>query len=120
MCWKCRQAAFTTSSLDTLGAKTTARGFEQTVSLDADLFAGAPRLTTLRGLLTIAAIHGNPVAFGDFHSAFHQSPMPSQSESQCQKDRWTLPKFGSARKLFKVSLFRHRLGAFTAHRKSTT
>ena len=29
---------------------------------------------------TIAAIHGNPVVFGDFHSAFHQSPMPSESK----------------------------------------
>ena len=35
-----------------------ARGFEQTVSSDADFYAGAPKLTTLRGLLTIAAIHG--------------------------------------------------------------
>ena len=41
-----------------------ARGFEQTVSSDADFFAGMPKLTTLRGLLTIAALHGNLVAFG--------------------------------------------------------
>ena len=31
-------------------------------------------------LLTIAAIHGNPIAFGDCHSTHHQSPMPSESE----------------------------------------
>ena len=43
-------------------------------------FAGTPKLTTLRALLTIAALHGNPVAFGDCHSAFHQSPMPSEPE----------------------------------------
>ena len=30
--------------------------------------------------LTIAALHGNPVAFGDCRSAFHQSPLPSDSE----------------------------------------
>ena len=56
-----------------------ARGFEQTVSSDTDFYAGTPKLTTLRALLTIAALHGNPVAFGDCHSAFHQSPMPSDS-----------------------------------------
>ena len=48
-----------------------ARGFAQTVSSDADVYSGTPKLTTLRGLLTIAAIHGNAVAFGDWHSAFH-------------------------------------------------
>ena len=42
-----------------------ARGVEQTVNSDADFFAGTPELTTWRGLLTIAALHGNPVAFGD-------------------------------------------------------
>ena len=52
-------------------------GYGQTVSLDADIPAGAPKLTTLRGLLTTVAIHGHPVAFGDGHSAFHQSSMPS-------------------------------------------
>ena len=34
-----------------------ARGFEQTVSSDTDVYAGTPKLTTLRALLTIAAIH---------------------------------------------------------------
>ena len=57
-----------------------AQGFEQTVSSDADFFAGAPKLTTLRGLLTVAALHRKPVAFGDCHCAFHQSPVPSESE----------------------------------------
>ena len=42
--------------------------------------AGTPELTTLRALLTIAAIHGKTLAFGDCHSAFHRSPMPSGSE----------------------------------------
>ena len=56
-----------------------ARGLEQTVSSDTDFYAGTPKLTTLRALLTIAAIHGNPVAFGDCHSAFQQSPMPIES-----------------------------------------
>ena len=49
-----------------------ARGIEQTVSSDADFYAGTTELTTLRALLTIAAIH--------CHSAFHQSPMPIESE----------------------------------------
>ena len=57
-----------------------ARGFEQTVNPDAEFYAGTPKPTTFRGLLTIAALHGNPVAFGDCHSAFHQSPMPSELE----------------------------------------
>ena len=57
-----------------------ARGFEQTVNSDADLFAGTPKVTTLRGLLTIDALHGSPVVFGDCHCASHQSPMPSESE----------------------------------------
>ena len=57
-----------------------ARGFEQIVSSDTDFHAGTPQLTTLRALLTIAAIHENPFAFGDCHSAFHQSPMPCDSE----------------------------------------
>ena len=43
-----------------------ARGFERTVSTDTDFFAGTPKLTTVRALLTIAAIQGNP--------------MPSESE----------------------------------------
>ena len=58
-----------------------ARGFEQTVSSDTGFYAGTPKLTTLRGLLTIAALHRNPVAFGDCHSAFQQSLMPSVSET---------------------------------------
>ena len=57
-----------------------ARGFEQTISSEADFYAGTPKLTTLRALLTIAAIHGNPFAFGDCHNAFHQSSMSSESE----------------------------------------
>ena len=56
-----------------------ARGFEQTVSSDTDFYAGAPKLATLCALLTTAALHGNPVAFEDCHSAFHQSPLPSDS-----------------------------------------
>ena len=56
-----------------------AQEFEQTVSSDTDFYAGTPKLTTLRALLTITAVHGNPVAFGDCHSAVHQ-PMPSESD----------------------------------------
>ena len=62
-----RQAAITRNPLDTLGTNTAAGGilkmrfaarrFEQTVSPDADFNAGAPKLTALRGLLTIAAFH---------------------------------------------------------------
>ena len=57
-----------------------ARGFERTVSSDTNFYAEMPKLTTLRALLTIAAHHGNSVAFGDCHITFHQSPMPSESE----------------------------------------
>ena len=57
-----------------------ARGFEQTVSSSTDFFAGTPKLTTLRALLTVAAIQGNPVDFGDCHSALHQLPMPIEPE----------------------------------------
>ena len=35
------------------------------------LYAGIPKLTTLRGFFTLAAIHCDPVAFGDCHSASH-------------------------------------------------
>ena len=56
------------------------RGFELTVSSFTDFYAGTPKLTTLRALLTIGAIHGNPVAFGDCHNAFHQSPIPIEPE----------------------------------------
>ena len=57
-----------------------ARGFEQTVSSDTVFYAGTPKLTTLRALLTTAALRGNPVAFGESHSVFHQSPMSIESE----------------------------------------
>ena len=50
-----------------------ARGFEQTVNSDTDFYAGTPKHTTLRALLTISS------TFGNCHSAFHQSPMPSDS-----------------------------------------
>ena len=51
-----------------------------TVSLNADVCAGIPKLTTLRGHLTLAGITGNLVAFGDCHSAFHTPPIPRDSE----------------------------------------
>ena len=61
-----------------------ARGFEQTVSsVGYFIIAGTPKLTTLQGPLTIAAIHGNQVGFGDCHSASYQSPMPSDSDPVC-------------------------------------
>ena len=72
------------------------------------------KLTTLRALLTRAALHGSPVAFGDCHSAFHQSPMPSDSEpvyvEPAPEARLDFPKYGFARKLFKDSRFLLRLG----------
>ena len=79
-----------------------ARGFEQTVSSDTDFFAGPPKLTTLRGILTIAAIHGNPDAFGDCYHC--QANQKECTRSQCLKHSWTLPKFGSASKLFRDSI----------------
>ena len=101
-----------------------ARGFEQTVSPDADFSAGAPQLTMLRGLLTIASIHGHPVAFGDGHSAFHQSPMSSESEPvyvepmlEAQVDS---SKVWLCMKALQGLRFFHRPGVFTAHKKSTT
>ena len=89
-----RQAAITTSLPDTRGTKKSGwtdlakcelwqEDLRETVSPDVDFYAGAPKLTTLRGLLTVAAIRGNPSAFGDCHSAFLQSPMPSESEPVC-------------------------------------
>ena len=57
-----------------------ARGFAQTVSPNADFYGGTLNLATLRGHLTSAAIHGNPVAVGDCQSAFHQSPLPNDSK----------------------------------------
>ena len=36
--------------------------------------------------------------------------------SQCRNHRWTLPKFVSTRRLFKVSRFRHMLGVFAAQK----
>ena len=57
-----------------------ARGFGRTVSPEADFYAGAPKLATLRGFLNVAATHGNPVAFGGCVNALHQSPMLSDSE----------------------------------------
>ena len=56
-----------------------ARGFEQWLSGDEDFFAGTHRLAALRTMLTVAAITGNPVAFGDCHAAFYQSPMPKDA-----------------------------------------
>ena len=101
-----------------------ARGFEQTVSSDTDFYAETPKLTTLRALLTIATIHGNPVAFRDCRNAFHQSTMPSESEPvhvepapEAQLDSskvWLCKEVFQGLKIF----LRH--GVFTAHRKSTT
>ena len=89
-----------------------------------DFYAGTPKLTSLRALLTIAAIHRNPSASGDCHSAFHQSTMPSESEPvyvepalEAQLDS---SRYGFARKLFKDSRFLSMPGVFTAQRKSTT
>ena len=99
-----------------------ARGLEQTVCSDADIYAGTPKLPTLRALLTIAAIHGNPVAFGDCHSAFHQSPMPIEPEPV-----YVEPAPGAQLDSSKVCLCKNafqdsrsllRPGVPTAHRES--
>ena len=85
-----------------------ARGFEQTVSSDTDFFAGTPKVTTLRSFLTIAAIHWNPVAFGDCHSAFHQSPIPIESEpvyvEQAPEAQLDTSKVWLCKKTFQCSL----------------
>ena len=118
-CWVCKQRLDGSYKVRLLG-----RGFEQTVSSDTDFYGGKPQLTTVRALLTIAAIHGHAVAYGDCHSAFHHSRC-QVNQSQCmwsqhRKHTWTLPKYAFARKLFKDSRFLIRPGVFTAHRKSTT
>ena len=101
-----------------------ARGFEQTVSSDTDFYAGTPKLTTLRALLTITATHGNSFASVavTVHFINHRCQV---NENQCvwsqhRKHSWTLPRYGFVRKLFKDSRFLIRPGVFKAHRKSTT
>ena len=98
-----------------------ARGIEQMVSSHADVYAEAPKLKTLRGLLTIAAIHVNPVAFEIVTVRFitHQCRV-NQNQcmwSQHQKRSWTLPKYGFAGARFKDSRFLLRPGVFTPHNK---
>ena len=103
-----------------------ARGFEQTVSSDTCFYAGTPKLTTLRALLSIAEIHGNPVDFGDCQSAFHLSPMPSESEPvyvepapEAQLDSskvWLCKKAFQGLNISPQACSIH----ITAHRKSTT
>ena len=55
-CWVQKQRLDGSSKM-----RIVARGFEQAVSPEADISAVTPKFTTLRGLLTIAAVHGNPV-----------------------------------------------------------
>ena len=64
-----------------------ARGFEQTVSSDTDFYAGTPKLSTLRALLTIAAIHGNPVAFGELQ------PIDIRLLDECEETCRTIRRF---------------------------
>ena len=102
-----------------------ARGFEQTVSSDTIFFDGTPKLTTLRALLTIAAIHGNPVASGDRYSEFHQSPMPIESEPVYVEPALVAQldssKVWLCKKAFQgLKISPQALEYFTAHRKSTT
>jgi hypothetical protein len=56
-----------------------ARGYEQKIEGDLDFYAGTPRPTTLRMLLTLAAAKGLSVAIGDCKNAFYQSDMPKNS-----------------------------------------
>ena len=100
-----------------------ARGFEQTVSSAADLHAGTPKLTILRGLLTIAAHHGNPVVFGDCH-AFHQSPVPIESQpvhvEPAPEAQLDSSKVWFCNKAFQGHEISLQACVFTAHRTSTT
>ena len=82
-----------------------------------DFYAETPKLTTLRALLTIAAIHGNPVAFTSHRRQVTQNPCVW---SQHRKHSWTLPKYGFATKLPKDSGFLFKPVVFSAHKKSTT
>ena len=101
-----------------------ARGFEQTVGSDADFYAGTPKLTTLHALLAMAALQGNPVALGDCQSAFHQSPMPSDSEpvyvEPAPKPQLDSSKMWLCKKAFQGLKISPQAWVFTAHRKSTT
>ena len=92
--------------------------FQQTVSSDADFHVGNAELKMCRSLLTTAAIHGNIMAFGDCHSACHQSPMPSEAEPVyvepvLETQVGLFQCFFLARMLCKVSRFRARVGVFT-------
>ena len=90
-----RQATNRTSCLETLRAQRAIGQHMQVASCgtrfctnsqsERSFYGGTLHLATLRGLLMLAAIHGNPVAVGDCQSAFHQSPMlcdpePAQAE----------------------------------------
>ena len=102
-----------------------ARGFEQTVSSDADFHAGTPMLTILRALLTMAAIHGNPVAFGDCHNTFHDSPTPSDADpvyvEPAPETQLDTSNVWLCKNAFQgLTFFLLRPGVFTAHRRSTT
>ena len=82
-----------------------ARGFEQTLSSDTDFYAGTPKLTTLRALLTIAAIHEIQLLSECVTVRFtNHRCQPNQSRcmwNQHRKHSWTLPRYGFARRRFK-------------------
>ena len=130
-----RQAATTIGPLDPLAAERTAGWFLQDANCSKRLWAGCQS----RGRLLRKSAEAHDVMRSsqclrlpteiqwrsESYNAFHQSPMLSDSENQCMwskclRQRWTLPKFGSAGRPVKVSRFRPRLGAVSARRLSTT
>ena len=89
-------------------------------SVRMHFFAGTPKLTTSRGLLTIAVIHGNPAVFGDCRLIDNQCRV-GQNQCICAMEaQLDSSRYGFARKLFKDARFLLRPGVFTAHRKLTT
>ena len=102
-----------------------ARGFEQTVSSDADFCAGASKRTILRGN-HVRCNSRNPVAFAEIVTVhlFHQPPMPRESElvhvEPAPEAQLDSSKVCLCKKAFQDSRFLFRPAVCTAHRKPTT
>ena len=135
MWWRWSRDAIATSPVDTLGRDTTTGWIMQSGTRATRILTnGQFRYRFLRWNATAhdfartshdCCNHGNPVAFGDCHSAFHQSPMPSESEPVCVwsqhgKRSSTLSRYGFARERLRGSRVILQPGVFTAHSKSTT
>ena len=118
-----RQAATTIGLLDPLAAKTTAGWFSQDANCGKRLRAtcqsqGSEVFPLLR-LPKDIQWRSETVTMHSISRQFLAIQNLCMSSKRL-KQRWTLPKFGSARRPFKVSRFRPRLGAFSARRMSTT